>query len=84
MKKYSPNKVLVFTAKGWKEMPPLREFPNGESKPLGPEFPNVTWGTYEGGSGPVMAFGLRHTQYARGELMRRAVQHILEMPLVEG
>lgn len=79
MKEHSPHKVLVFTSKGWSQMPPLREFPNGESFPLGSEFPGVTWGTYQGDPQPIMAFGLRHTQFARGELLRSAVRRILEM-----
>jgi hypothetical protein len=80
-----PHKMLVFTKKGWETLPSTREEQAGNSLPLGAEFPRgFSWGTYQAGGGhhTVMAFGLRHPQGAKGEVMRRAVQRILAMPLV--
>jgi len=84
MKEHSPDKILVFTTKGWTQLPRLREeSPPGKAKPLGAEFPAMSWGTYEGDLRPMMAFGLRHSQFARGEMMRRAVRFIMDMAPVE-
>jgi hypothetical protein len=79
-----PHKMLVFTKKGWATLPPTREEQAGDPLPLGKEFPEFSWGTYEAGVDHhiVMAFGLRHPQGAKSELMRRAVQRILAMSLV--
>jgi hypothetical protein len=80
-----PHKMLVFTKRGWATFPPTREEQAGNDPlPLGKEFPEFSWGTYGAGVDHhiVMAFGLRHPQGAKGELMRRAVQRILAMPLV--
>lgn len=79
--KYRPHKVLVFTARGWQECPQTREEEAGVACLLGPGFPRFTWGTYEHEGHTVMAFGLRHPQFAQAELMRRAVAHIVAMPL---
>lgn len=79
---YPPHKVLVFTVKGWEACPPTREeeLEDGVCRPLGADFPGFTYGTYDANGQIVMAFRLRHPQGANGELMRRAIQHILAMP----
>jgi len=79
-----PHKVLVFTAKGWHECPPTREErANNTPFSLGLEFPKFSWGTYDVDGFIVMAFGLIHPQFANGNLMRKTVRHILQMPLVK-
>lgn len=78
-----PHKVLVFTSKGWQSCPSTREEIGASGNAqleLGSEFPKFSCGTYEVGGHVVMAFGLRHPQGAPGEIMRRAVRHILNVP----
>ncbi len=74
--KERPNKVLVFSRKAWSKFPP--------SNYRGPlqHFPKVLWGTYSSDGHTAMVFCLRHPQGACQEDMRRAVKHILAMPLV--
>ncbi len=65
-----PDKVFVFTKKGWLAFPPTdQSFP--------PEF---RWGTYQLSGHPVTACGLRHPQGADGEMMRKAVGTVMAMP----
>jgi hypothetical protein len=81
-----PNKLLVFSKKGWETFPQnLEEQAGNDPMPLGGEFPEFSWGTYNVGAEHhiVMAFGLRHPQGAKGELMRRAVQRILAMSPID-
>jgi hypothetical protein len=77
-----PQKVLLFTKKGWQACPPTREESGSEAAPpqLGIGFPGFSRGTYDVGGHIVMAFGLRHPQGASGELMSRAAQYILSLP----
>jgi hypothetical protein len=83
--KYPPHKVVVFTSRGWRDFPRTSQEEAGKARiPLGTNFPKFSWGTYACDDYIVMAFGLRHPQYASGQLMRLAVQHILKMPHVEG
>jgi hypothetical protein len=78
---YRPHKVLVFTARGWQECPPTRQEQTTNSSPmLSSDLPRFSWGTYEHDGHVVMAFGLRHPQFAPTEVMRRAINHILAMP----
>lgn len=76
-----PDKVLVFTTKGWRDCPQTREQDAGRARtPLGANFPNnFSWGTYAADHHIIMAFGLRHPQGAIGQLMRDAVQSVLAM-----
>jgi len=46
---------------------------------LGTNFPKFSWGTYAAGKHTVMAFGLRHPQFANSQLMQLAVRDILTM-----
>ena len=80
-----PHKVLVFTTKGWAELPPTLEDQKPSSRPprLAAEFGGFEWGTYKTNGHIVMAYGLRHPLGAPLKLMRRAVQHILAVPLIE-
>jgi len=78
---YAPNKIFVFTKKGWSEFPPTNEERRGgECAQLDAEvFPRFTWGTY-GSSSISTAFGLRHPQYANAEEMTKAVGYIMALP----
>ena len=78
-----PDKVFVFTKKGWLAFPPTHE-ETAEldgTRPLGELFPpEFRWGTYQLSSHPVTACGLRHPQGADGEMMRKAVAKVMAMP----
>lgn len=78
-----PHKVLVLTKKGWLSCPPTHEQNSPSEGPPLPltGFPGFSWRTYELGGTVVRAFGLRHPQGANGELMRRAVRHVLDIPI---
>jgi hypothetical protein len=77
------DKVFVFTTKGWRDLPRTIEEESGKEKiPLSGGFPKFSWGTYAAGDHVVMAFGLRHPQFAPGELMKSAVRQILDKPLI--
>src|SRR5260370_9955306 len=81
-----PNleKVFVFTTKGWRDFPRTIEEESGKEKiPLGTGFPKFSWGTYAAGDHTVMVFGLRHPHGAPANLMKSAVQQILDKPLIE-
>jgi hypothetical protein len=75
-----PAKVFVFTNsddKGWQTFPETdQEKAGGETLPL-QGFTGFRWGTYTVDDHVATAFGLRHPQWADGNLMRRAVEHIL-------
>jgi len=76
-----PQKILVFTRKGWSNIPWKQ---NEERKALGPDFPPFfVWGVHQAGASKAMVFGLRHPQGAKGRLLRVAVRTILDMPLVD-
>jgi hypothetical protein len=80
-----PTKLLVFTTKGWHSFPKTREeLAHRSLAPLGPQFSNFKWGTYEQGGHIVSAFGLRHPQGARRDLMLGAVKHVLDFQLPAG
>ncbi len=72
------EKVFVFTTKGWSNCPSTDEEESGNSCPLlGPEFLGTTWGTYTIGRRKILAFGFRHPQFARREIMKSAVTEAL-------
>jgi hypothetical protein len=74
---HQPDKVLVFTEKGWRTIPNTIEEERGEECPaLSPEFTEFSRGTYMVNGKAIAAFGLRHPQGARTDLMRAAVEHI--------
>jgi hypothetical protein len=78
------EKVFVFTVKGWRDLSRKIEEESGkEIIPLSTEFPKFSWGTYTVDGHTVRAFGLRHPQFAPFEMMRSAVQQILEKPRIE-
>jgi hypothetical protein len=80
-----PTKLLVFTTKGWHSFPKTREeIAHRSLAPLGPQFSNFNWGTYEQGGRIVSAFGLRHPQGARLDLMSGAVKEVLDFQLPAG
>jgi len=81
-----PHKVLVFTKQGWSTFPATREEEaTGKNPPVLSlkRFPDSSRGTYDAGGHIVMAFGLRHPQYANSLLMRRAVRQILDKPAMK-
>lgn len=86
--KHCPHKVIVFSnspGKGWETLPPSLEQDQGIESgdfPLGPDFPSTfRQCTYMSGGRHVLAFGLRHTQGANGEIMRRAIRRIMDIPV---
>ena len=87
IRKERPHKVFVFSKRAWSTFPMTREedATGKDALVLDPqEFPQFSWGTYDAGGGHVvMAFGLRHPQYALGQPMHLAVRHILNKPLVK-
>jgi hypothetical protein len=83
MRDAKPDKVLVFTYKGWNAFPPTEEDLNGTggTKPLGDKFPlEFRWGTYRIQDHVIIACGLRHPQGANKEFMREAVQAAMVLP----
>jgi hypothetical protein len=84
IRKERPHKVFVFSKRAWSHFPitPEEGATNKDASALDPkEFPGFSWRTYDPGGHVVMAFGLRHTQGANGQRMRRAVRHILDIPV---
>jgi hypothetical protein len=82
IRKKKPHKVFVFTTKGWEAFPLTREEQATNTLLwLGSEFPKFSWGTYDADGSIVMAFGLKHPQYANSTNMRKTVEHILRMPV---
>jgi hypothetical protein len=81
--RYSPDKLLVFSRKGWCEFPSTLEEANKKDLYSLSSDPSFTYGTYLYKHGITMAFGLRHPQFATADKMRRAVKEILSMPLKE-
>jgi hypothetical protein len=78
LQKEKPDKVFVFTTKGWKECPEtVKEKRHESCTQLGEGFKDITWGKYVFNGHTVMAFGLRHPQYANKEHMRAAVKEAL-------
>lgn len=71
-----PNKVLVFTRKGWVTLCPTF----GEQEYL-EHVPYSARATCEADGHTAQVFGLRHPQFANGDLMRKTVEHILENQL---
>jgi hypothetical protein len=81
MKLYLPQKIFVFTARGWSQLPFTDEGRAGiKLKILGAEFPKFEWGTYDLGGNTITAIGMRHPQGALGQLMVRGVRCGLSLP----
>ncbi len=79
---YKPNKLLIFTSKGWNLSPPTQEQQMGrDCIPLGPDFPNITYGTYDVGTHSVKAYGLLDLLIGNEAMIHKAVQHILALPV---
>ena len=72
-----PDRVFVFTAKGWNKMWPdyTGRVKDGTLRVLG--IGEVDYGTYAHANGEAIAFGLRHPQYARTEDMKELVANAL-------
>jgi hypothetical protein len=84
LRNYAPDKVIVFTSKGWGSLPPFDgslQYKFDSSDLVGAVLRDPC-GTYRVGSKAIMAFGLRHPQGAPAEAMSRAVQRILEIPII--
>lgn len=87
MSEAKPDKLLVFTYKGWNAFPPTAEDEDGTggTKPLGDKFPpEFRWGTYKMQDHVVTACGLRHPQGANSELMKAAVRAAMLLPSCGG
>lgn len=81
MAEHRPDKVLVFSAKGWSSMPLTVEEERGEPlERLGKALSRFTYGTYAVGGKTILAYGLRHPQGARSDVMRSAVSQIMAVP----
>ena len=76
-----PDKLLVFTHKGWEGFPQTNEEKLGDPTiPLGKSYPaQFRWGNYDLDDHHAIAFGLRHPQGAKPDVMRRAVSEIMGM-----
>jgi hypothetical protein len=80
LKKEKPNKVFVFTTKGWRECPLTAQEKEGKRcTPLADGIENVSWGRYVFDSHTVTAFGLHHPQYANKEQMKLAVRTAMKL-----
>lgn len=78
LRKEKPTKVFVFTTKGWRECPPTVQEKEGKHRPpLARGFKDVTWGKYVYGGHTVLAFGLRHPQFAKKAHMKAAIKKAL-------
>jgi hypothetical protein len=75
IKEQRMQKVLVFTSKTGAFPKTIEQEAGGDRQKLGEDFGGFSWGTY-GQDEKAVAFFLRHTQGARGELMRRAVKNV--------
>ncbi len=79
LKQYKPDKVIVFTTKGWSQLPETDEEKTGRGTfQLWPDDRKFRWGTFGIDGKLIKVFGLRHPQGASFELMKRAVRSILE------
>ena len=77
--KEQPDKVAVFTMKGWRGLAPVLALsPCGRVLSLGLKLCELR--RYDVGKKCVPVLGLRHPQGAPGELMRQAVQWMLDIP----
>lgn len=78
VEQYKPERLLVFTRKGWCSYPlTIEDKRDGGSIHLAEDQPHAfTYGHYPHleGATTTIAYGLRHPQYARNDLMRSAVQ----------
>jgi hypothetical protein len=75
LREHLPDKVFIFSGRYW-------AFPltTGLCQKLGACYSNFCFGTYGAGTRHIPVFFLRHPQGANGDLMRRAVRHILDRP----
>lgn len=82
LNRHSPDKVIVFTSKGWGSLPPFDAPLNLDFEPAGltGAILRDPCGMYQAGNKSAMTFGLRHPQGASAEVMHRAVKWILQLP----
>ena len=79
IEKEQPDKVFVFTRKGWKHFPASVEESGNNVCTVLLEGSKTNWGTYEVGSKMVKVCGFQHPQYADREQLGREVQFFLNM-----
>jgi hypothetical protein len=72
---YAVEKLVFFSSKAWRSMPPTVERAAGSLTRL-PKT-NFEFGHYQLDRQQVIGVGLRHPQYAPSALMRRAVEEVL-------
>ena len=73
------DKLLFFSSKAWRGRPPTIERSRGLKPRLGET--NFEVGHYDLDGRSVVAVGLRHPEYARREVMVKAVKLSLAIPL---
>ena len=79
LEKEQPDKVFVFTRKGWKHFPESVEERGNNLCNVLLEGSKTNWGTYEVGPKVVSVCGFQHPQYAGGEQLKREVQAFLKI-----
>lgn len=74
-----PDKVFVFTRKGWKRFPESLEERGKDVCSVLLEGSQTNWGTYEVGSKVIRVCGFQHPQYANGEQLKTEVETFMAM-----
>ena len=72
---HKPDRVFVFSTKGWRAFPQSDCEPNGSCKSLGDGLPSdFNWDTYTLADHRVKVIGVRHPRYADGLTIELAVE----------
>ena len=80
LSEHKPDKVFVFTTKGWNSFPLTdQERAGGRCTPLIEGLENPSWGDYTVGDHRVRACGFRHPQGAAIDKMKEQVQAFLHV-----
>jgi hypothetical protein len=78
-REHDADKLLFFSRKAWLGMRPIIERSTCSRRPLGDTGFEI--GHFDLGSREIVGVGLRHTQYAKRDLMVRAVQLAMAEPV---
>ena len=68
-----PDRIFVFTSKGWHKMWPDYTGRITDGTLRVPGVGEVDYGSYRHADGEAIAFGLRHPQFARADDMKQLV-----------
>lgn len=79
VREHGVEKLLVFSAKAWKDLPPTLESASGTLPTLNGTAFKYGYYARDGGHRTAVV-GLRHPQYAPGNLMRHAVAEAMSLP----